>query len=157
MASYSGTNYRGAITETPTSVSSMTTQVRTRLSPEPLGYSYDPRHSEGDYYDLQLVPERYTGYSGEDARRVWRAIYEENCFGLTELNLMSAKSPGMVSLPDTMIESLHEDGVNPDPHCLEKRVYYKVISGMCITNLLTHHRSPTFVRTAHINFYSYLP
>jgi hypothetical protein len=43
---------------------------------------------------------------------------------------MSAKSPGLVSLPDTMIESLHENGADPDPHCLEKRVYYKVISGM---------------------------
>ncbi|KAF6761277.1 hypothetical protein DFP72DRAFT_842863 [Ephemerocybe angulata] len=83
-----------------------------------------------NYYDLQLIPERYTGYQGQDARRVWRAIYEENCFGLTELNLMSAKSPSLVSLPDTMIEPLHEDGVDSDSQCLEKRLYYKIISGM---------------------------
>ncbi|EAU91768.2 endoplasmic oxidoreductin-1 [Coprinopsis cinerea okayama7 len=87
-------------------------------------------HTEGDYYDLQLVPERYTGYSGQDARRVWRAIYEENCFGLSELNLMTGKSPAPVSLPDTMIEPLHMDGQESDGHCLEKRVYYKVISGL---------------------------
>ncbi|KAJ2922727.1 hypothetical protein H1R20_g14365, partial [Candolleomyces eurysporus] len=87
-------------------------------------------HTEGDYYDLQLVPERYTGYSGQDAQRVWRAIYEENCFGLSELNLMNSNSPAPVSLPDTMIEALHEDGVDSDAHCLEKRVYYKVISGL---------------------------
>jgi len=85
--------------------------------------------AEGDYFDLRLVPERYTGYSGKDAHRVWRSIYEENCFGLSELNLMAGKSPAPVSLPDTMIEVLHEDGQESDPHCLEKRVYYKVISG----------------------------
>ncbi|KDR75235.1 hypothetical protein GALMADRAFT_249218 [Galerina marginata CBS 339.88] len=87
-------------------------------------------NTEGDYFDLRLVPERYTGYSGKDAHRVWRSIYEENCFGLSELNLMNSKSPALVSLPDTMIEVLHEDGQESDPHCLEKRVYYKVISGM---------------------------
>lgn len=25
-------------------------------------------------------PERFTGYIGDSPRRVWRAIYEENCF-----------------------------------------------------------------------------
>ncbi|KAF8160831.1 hypothetical protein B0H34DRAFT_698292 [Crassisporium funariophilum] len=87
-------------------------------------------NTEGDYFDLRLVPERYTGYSGKDAHRVWRSIYEENCFGLSELSFMSGKSPAPVSLPDTMIEILHEDGQESDPHCLEKRVYYKVISGL---------------------------
>ena len=86
-------------------------------------------HVEGDYFDLTLVPERYTGYSGEEAHRVWRSIYEENCFGLSELNLMSGKAPAPVSLPNTMIEILHDDGQDSDPQCLEKRVYYKVISG----------------------------
>ncbi|KAF8813771.1 endoplasmic oxidoreductin [Phlegmacium glaucopus] len=87
-------------------------------------------NTEGDYFDLTLVPERYTGYSGKDAHRVWRSIYEENCFGLSELNLMSGKAPAAVSLADTMIEILHDDGHDSDPHCLEKRVYYKVISGL---------------------------
>ena len=113
-------------------------------------------YAEGDYYDLQLVPERYTGYSGQDARRVWRAIYEENCFGLSELNLMNTKSPSLVSLPDTMIEPLHEDGVDSDEHCLEKRVYYKVVSGMSHILLLAHALNRNF-RIAHFNIYSYLP
>lgn len=73
-------------------------------------------HIEGDYYDLQLVPERYTGYSGHDARRIWKSIYEENCFGLSESGLLSGKLP-LVSAPDT-------------EQCLEKKVYYKLISGM---------------------------
>ena len=34
------------------------------------------------YVDLRANPEGYTGYDGELARRVWRAIYEENCFDL---------------------------------------------------------------------------
>ncbi|KAF9010509.1 endoplasmic oxidoreductin-1 [Cyathus striatus] len=55
-------------------------------------------NTEGDYYDLRLIPERYTGYSGKDAARVWRSIYEENCESASQ--------------------------------CLEKRVYYKVISGL---------------------------
>ncbi|KAF9482120.1 endoplasmic oxidoreductin [Pholiota conissans] len=87
-------------------------------------------NTEGEYFDLRLIPERYTGYSGKDAQRVWRSIYEENCFGLSELNLMTGKSPAPVSLPDTMIEALHEDDLDSDPQCLEKRVYYKVVSGL---------------------------
>ncbi len=85
--------------------------------------------SEGDYYDLTLIPERYTGYTGPHAHRIWRAIYEENCFGLVEYNLMAAKSPSPVSLPGTLSEVVLSDEKRHDTHCLEKRVYYKVISG----------------------------
>ncbi|KAJ7496038.1 hypothetical protein B0H11DRAFT_2001621 [Mycena galericulata] len=70
-------------------------------------------NTEGDYYDLSLIPERYTGYSGLDAARVWRSIYEENCFGLSEVNLLTFRNDA------------GEGG-----QCLEKRVYYKVISGL---------------------------
>lgn len=87
-------------------------------------------NTEGDYYDLTLVPERFTGYSGPDAHRIWRSIYEENCFGMSELNLMSGPSPNLVSLPDTMSGVLREDGSVNNEQCLEKRVYYKVISGL---------------------------
>lgn len=37
--------------------------------------------------DLTLNPERFTGYAGDSAHNVWRAIYEENCFGLSEASL----------------------------------------------------------------------
>ncbi|KAF9075420.1 hypothetical protein BDP27DRAFT_1257115 [Rhodocollybia butyracea] len=86
-------------------------------------------NTEGDYYDLTLVPERFTGYSGPEAHRIWRTIYEENCFGLSEFTLMSGKAPAAVTLPDTMTDVLREDGADTD-QCLEKRVYYKVISGL---------------------------
>ncbi|KHJ45816.1 endoplasmic Reticulum Oxidoreductin 1 [Trichuris suis] len=32
------------------------------------------------YVDLIRNPERYTGYKGNSAQRVWKCIYEENCF-----------------------------------------------------------------------------
>lgn len=81
--------------------------------------------TEGDYVDLTLVPEEYTGYAGEKAHRVWRSIYEENCFGLSDFGVISGKSPIGITLPDTMNEHLDE----ADELCLEKRVYFKIISG----------------------------
>lgn len=66
--------------------------------------------SEGDYVDLTVNPERFTGYTGPSAHRVWKSIYEENCFGVSQF--------------DTL-EALPEESKT----CLEQRVYYKVISG----------------------------
>ncbi|KAG7389769.1 Endoplasmic Reticulum Oxidoreductin 1 (ERO1) [Phytophthora pseudosyringae] len=57
------------------------------------------------YINLLENPERYTGYSGVQAERIWKAIYEENCF-----------SPPEESTLDGM--------------CLEERVYYRLISGL---------------------------
>jgi ERO1-like protein beta len=85
-------------------------------------------HLEGDYVDLSLNPERFTGYGGASAHGVWRAIYEENCFGDSESSLSKMSRPGVV-LPDTMAEVLYMDGDIPQEQCLEKKVYYKVISG----------------------------
>ncbi|KAJ4441485.1 hypothetical protein ANN_11340 [Periplaneta americana] len=33
-----------------------------------------------EYVDLLLNPERYTGYKGKSAHRIWDSIYLENCF-----------------------------------------------------------------------------
>jgi len=93
---------------------------------------YEPRsHNrlEGDYVDLSLNPERFTGYAGISAHRVWRAIYEENCFEQSESSLSKMSWPGVV-LPDTMAEVLYMDGDIPQEQCLEKKIYYKVISGV---------------------------
>ena len=35
---------------------------------------------DSEYVDLLLNPERYTGYKGESAHRIWDSIYLENCF-----------------------------------------------------------------------------
>ncbi|CAI5712554.1 unnamed protein product [Hyaloperonospora brassicae] len=55
------------------------------------------------YINLLENPERYTGYSGVQAERIWKAIYEENCF-----------VPRNESAMDSM--------------CLEERVYYRLIT-----------------------------
>ncbi|KAL3508888.1 hypothetical protein ACH5RR_028289, partial [Cinchona calisaya] len=58
-------------------------------------------NSEMTYVNLLLNPERYTGYTGPSARRIWDAIYSENC-------------------PQYISGEL----------CQEKKVLYKLISGL---------------------------
>jgi ERO1-like protein alpha len=58
------------------------------------------------YVDLLENPERHTGYEGASPQRIWRAIYEENCF--------------------------EEAG-----QCLEKRVFYRLMSGLQ-SSITTH-------------------
>jgi ERO1-like protein beta len=96
----------------------------TLLPCEPQSHS----HLEGDYIDLSGNPERFTGYVGPSAHRVWKAIYEENCFEQSESSLSKLSKPRVV-LPDTMAEVLYMKGDTPQEQCLEKKVYYKVISG----------------------------
>lgn len=68
--------------------------------------------SPGEYVDLLLNPERYTGYKGPSAHRIWRSIYLENCFRPE-------------NSPHNFIQSSKINGM-----CLEKRVFYRVISGL---------------------------
>ncbi|KAF8926004.1 hypothetical protein BGZ58_000284 [Dissophora ornata] len=44
----------------------------------------DEALSEGVYVDLMENPERFTGYSGPSAAKVWDAIYNENCFNIAQ-------------------------------------------------------------------------
>ncbi|KAI3466838.1 hypothetical protein Pfo_023501 [Paulownia fortunei] len=57
-------------------------------------------NDEMTYVNLQLNPERYTGYTGPSARRIWDAVYLENCHKY------------------------------PSGECQEKRILYKLISGL---------------------------
>ena len=79
-------------------------------------YSYcdidDEENDDSVFVDLLLNPERYTGYEGESAHKVWRAIYEENCF-------QPKREHG-----------LHVDSTNVRNMCLEKRAFYRSISGL---------------------------
>ncbi len=52
---------------------------------------------EYSYINLQRNGEKYTGYKGEHANRIWGSIYAQSCF---------------------------EDIDNPDT-CAEKRIFYK--------------------------------
>lgn len=38
-------------------------------------------NAPGVYINLPQNPERFTGYGGPHANKVWRAVYQENCFG----------------------------------------------------------------------------
>ncbi|XP_034944457.1 ero1-like protein [Chelonus insularis] len=67
---------------------------------------------DGEYVDLLLNPERYTGYKGPSAHRIWRSIYMENCF-------RPDKSP------HNFIQTSKINGM-----CLEKRAFYRAISGL---------------------------
>lgn len=58
-------------------------------------------NDEMTYVNLQLNPERYTGYTGPSARRIWDAVYSENC----------PKYPSEES-------------------CQEEKILYKLISGL---------------------------
>ena len=85
---------------------------------------------EGEYVDLTLSPERFTGYAGESARRVWSSIYNENCFGVSEMSRagLPLESKQSTSRAEPSLSMLDE--TSEDAQCLEKRVYYRVISGL---------------------------
>ena len=70
-----------------------------------------------DYVDLTRNPERFTGYSGEAAHRIWRAIYEENCF---EPPQATSKNVFSSAFFPKSLESM----------CLEKRAFYRAVSGL---------------------------
>ncbi|XP_071454854.1 ero1-like protein [Hetaerina americana] len=67
---------------------------------------------QAEYVDLLLNPERYTGYRGYSAHRIWRSIYLENCF-------RPKNSYG------SFIQSSKLEGL-----CLEKRAFYRAVSGL---------------------------
>uniref|UniRef100_A0A7E4ZTY0 Endoplasmic oxidoreductin n=1 Tax=Panagrellus redivivus TaxID=6233 RepID=A0A7E4ZTY0_PANRE len=73
----------------------------------------DEDSADMHYVNLLKNPERYTGYKGNSALKVWQAIYQENCFK-----------------PDMKFDKnflLHPTTVGL---CLEKRVFYRLISGL---------------------------
>ena len=112
--------------------------------------------SKGDYVSLIENPERFTGYAGDGARQVWDAIYRENCFQKSSFphsaNLGSSLWPphGPAAqdfkqiLEDAgrqqVLEQRREEnpnvpfvaqtGLELEDQCLEKRVFYRVMSGM---------------------------
>ncbi|KAG9692707.1 endoplasmic oxidoreductin, partial [Aureobasidium melanogenum] len=110
--------------------------------------------AKGDYVSLLDNPERFTGYSGEGAHQIWEAIYRENCFSKPSSNAQSLGAGGLVppfagfsgmqgqaaqDLKSVMKEhgrqqasqeGKFEDNMEFDDECLEKRVFYRVISGM---------------------------
>lgn len=95
--------------------------------------------AKGEYVSLVDNPERYTGYSGQSAHMVWDAIYRENCFSKPD-SAPLPQSPFLQRLPGTFqaandLRSILQANAPPidfppDDDCLEKRVFYRIISGM---------------------------
>ncbi|KAG1929691.1 ERO1-like protein beta isoform X1 [Pimephales promelas] len=85
----------------------------------------DEMSPEAEYVDLLLNPERYTGYNGPSAWRVWNSIYEENCF--KPRSVYRPLNPLAPSRGDDDGEGFYTwlEGL-----CLEKRVFYRLISGL---------------------------
>ena len=109
---------------------------------------------KGDYVSLAENPERFTGYAGEGAHQVWEAIYRENCFSRPSISDNSVSVPGLsapfpgfsqnqaqAAMDFKQVMKAHdrkeaiksgssEDALDTEEECLEKRVFYRVISGM---------------------------
>ncbi|KAI9805427.1 MAG: hypothetical protein M1825_000678 [Sarcosagium campestre] len=103
--------------------------------------------AKGDYVSLLDNPERFTGYDGVGAHQVWDAIYRENCFSkplASDASRSVAAQPFGTQASVDLKSVFQEHGrlqaaakittgpaaFEPDGECLEKRVFYRVISGM---------------------------
>ena len=84
------------------------------------------------HVDLTINPERFTGYSGESSRKIWKAIYQENCFrpenstGISKSDKKTKKISGKNKLSE--IFGVPQDRLGE--LCLEKRAFYRAISGL---------------------------
>ncbi|EPQ29383.1 uncharacterized protein PFL1_03138 [Pseudozyma flocculosa PF-1] len=109
----------------------------------------DENSSDAVYVDLLKNPERFTGYAGPSANRVWKSIYEENCFegvkfveparplssggsGFIDKSLLSGSSAlgGPAGLSSLMASLQAPSDSGENEQCLEKRVFYRLISGL---------------------------
>ena len=119
--------------------------------------------SKGDYVSLVDNPERFTGYAGEGTKQVWDAIYRENCFSKASFpksaslgtSAFPQRGPAANELQSVMRDYgrqqaleeqqkrepntpfVTESGLEHEDECLEKRVFYRVVSGMH-TSISTH-------------------
>lgn len=113
--------------------------------------TYDPAPPDGLFVDLTANPERFTGYAGDSSARVWKAIYEENCFTpvpfVDATRATSEGGSGFASLgglhsgawgesEKKLFGSLAGPRDAGDEVCLEKRVFYRVLSGESLSRVL---------------------
>ena len=88
--------------------------------------------AKGDYVSLVDNPERFTGYAGSD---VWDAIYRENCFSKEDSAIPQSNPMGIFQAKNDLrniiqANSPSENSLTFDDSCVEKRVFYRIISGM---------------------------
>ncbi|CAB4489449.1 endoplasmic oxidoreductin [Rhizophagus irregularis] len=98
----------------------------------------DESDSEGVFVNLLDNPERFTGYAGASASRVWKSIYEENCFNIIppinnnqfNNNHFASSSTGKQLGNILQNVARRSDPTDNEEICFEKRVYYRLISGL---------------------------
>ncbi|CAG8460546.1 1250_t:CDS:10 [Paraglomus brasilianum] len=95
----------------------------------------DENDRDGTYVDLLDNPERFTGYAGPSAGRIWKSIYEENCFNMVDRMDSKSNLPGMTLVNLDKYAALRPNiqdqiEIEVDDTCFEKRVYYRLISGL---------------------------
>lgn len=88
----------------------------------------DEALESAEFTDLLANPERYTGYKGAHAHKIWNSIYNENCF--EDSNSFSPYGPEIET-------------------CLEKRVFYRLISGLHTS--INIHLSSKYLHKGHMN------
>jgi ERO1-like protein beta len=116
--------------------------------------------AKGDYVSLKDNPEGFTGYSGPGARQVWEAIYRENCFAkkpevadsVSPISPFGSSNKWQAQAASDLRSVLKEHNIQKgfqqaiakgreesplddldlefDEECVEKRVFYRIISGM---------------------------
>ncbi|KAI9335465.1 hypothetical protein BDR26DRAFT_865804 [Obelidium mucronatum] len=79
------------------------------------------------YVNLLKNPERFTGYAGDSAARVWGAIYKENCFDGGVGDNVAKEGGGLSGLLRQGMDKVGGDGGDV---CMEKRVFYRLVSGL---------------------------
>ena len=72
------------------------------------------------YVDLRKNPERFTGYAGGSAQTIWMAIYKENCFNVSDIIQRKRTAENPYVAMSTVLPEM----------CVEKRIFYRIISGM---------------------------
>lgn len=80
------------------------------------------------YVNLQLNPERHTGYTGPSARRIWDAIYSENCPRCEYMHIKFTLCKSSIYIMNFLNHLFCEDAYGET--CPEKKVLYKLISGL---------------------------
>ena len=82
---------------------------------------------------------RYTGYKGASANRIWSSIYNENCFNPKDFEVHDDSLDSTVLFPKASLKATEGDkrafnqilgSYSKSPSCLEKRVFYRLISGL---------------------------
>ncbi len=111
--------------------------------------------SKGDYVSLVQNPERFTGYAGDGAKQVWEAIYRENCFQKSSFphsaqvetsnkaqnlaaidfrSVLEAAGRQQVLEQQRQVDPntpfVAKTGFEAEDECIEKRVFYRLMSGM---------------------------